>query len=50
MAVKDFSVEERLVSLIKVQKIESKIDDINKLRGELPMEVKDLEDEKANNS
>lgn len=45
MAVKDFSVEERLVSLIKVQKIESKIDDINKLRGELPMEVKDLEDE-----
>jgi uncharacterized protein len=45
MAVKDFSVEERLVSLITVQKIESKIDEINKLRGELPMEVKDLEDE-----
>ena len=45
MAVKDFSVEERLISLIKVQKIESKIDDLNKLRGELPMEVKDLEDE-----
>jgi uncharacterized protein len=45
MAQKDFSVEERLVSLITVQKIESKIDEINKLRGELPMEVKDLEDE-----
>jgi uncharacterized protein len=45
MAAKDFSVEERLISLIKVQKIESKIDEINKLRGELPMEVKDLEDE-----
>ncbi len=44
-AVKDFSVEERLVTLIKVQKIESKIDEIKKLRGELPMEVKDLEDE-----
>jgi uncharacterized protein len=44
-AVKDFSVEERLVTLIKVQKIESKIDEIRKLRGELPMEVKDLEDE-----
>jgi uncharacterized protein len=45
MAVKDFSVEERLVSLLNVQKIDSKIDEINKLRGELPMEVKDLEDE-----
>ncbi len=45
MAVKDFSIEERLVSLITVQKIESKIDEINKLRGELPIEVKDLEDE-----
>jgi uncharacterized protein len=42
---KDFSVEEKLVSLIKVQKIESKIDEINKLRGELPIEVKDLEDD-----
>lgn len=44
-AVKDFSIEERLVALIKVQKLDSKIDEINKLRGELPMEVKDLEDE-----
>jgi uncharacterized protein len=44
-ATKDFSVEERLTALISVQKIESKIDEINKLRGELPMEVKDLEDE-----
>jgi uncharacterized protein len=44
-ATKDFSVEERLISLVKVQKIDSKIDEINKLRGELPMEVKDLEDE-----
>jgi uncharacterized protein len=44
-AQKDFSVEERLMTLIAVQKIESKIDEINKLRGELPEEVKDLEDE-----
>ncbi len=44
-AIKDFSVEERLITLVKVQKIESKIDEIQKLRGELPMEVKDLEDE-----
>ncbi|MBI1782371.1 MAG: hypothetical protein HYR66_13570 [Sphingobacteriales bacterium] len=43
--VKEFSVEEKLVSLITVQKIESKLDEIQILRGELPMEVSDLEDE-----
>lgn len=42
---KDFSVEEKLVSLIKLQKIDSKLDEIKILRGELPMEVSDLEDE-----
>ncbi|MFM2386834.1 MAG: hypothetical protein RL660_1591 [Bacteroidota bacterium] len=42
---KDFSVEERLASLISVQKIDSKIDDIKKLRGELPLEVQDLRDD-----
>ena len=46
-AVKEFSVQEKLVSLITLKKIDSKIDEINKLRGELPMEVKDLEDEIA---
>ncbi|MBK8685886.1 MAG: hypothetical protein IPN26_13420 [Bacteroidetes bacterium] len=46
-AVKEFSVQEKLVSVITLQKIDSKIDEINKLRGELPMEVKDLEDEIA---
>ena len=45
-AVKDFSVEEKLVSLLTLQKIDSKIDEIRTLKGELPMEVKDLEDEK----
>ncbi len=46
-AVKEFLVQEKLVSVLTLQKIDSKIDEINKLRGELPMEVKDLEDEIA---
>lgn len=44
-SVKDFSVEEKLVSLVRLQKIDSKLDEIQILKGELPMEVKDLEDE-----
>lgn len=44
-SVKDFSVEEKLVNLYKLQRIDSSIDEIEILRGELPMEVKDLEDE-----
>jgi uncharacterized protein len=44
-AVKEFSVQERLVSICRLQRIDSKIGEIKKLRGELPMEVKDLEDE-----
>jgi predicted nucleic acid-binding Zn-ribbon protein len=44
-AVKDFSVEEKLVNLLKLQKIDSKLDEIQILKGELPMEVSDLEDE-----
>ena len=43
--VKDFSVEEKLASLVTLQKIESKLDEIQVLKGELPMEVSDLEDE-----
>jgi predicted nucleic acid-binding Zn-ribbon protein len=43
--VKDFSFEERLSSVLALQKIDSKIDEIKTLKGELPMEVKDLEDE-----
>jgi predicted nucleic acid-binding Zn-ribbon protein len=43
--VKDFSVEEKLTSLIKLQKIDSKLDNIQVLKGELPIEVSDLEDE-----
>jgi len=44
-SVKDFSVEEKLVNLLKLQKIDSKLDEIQVLKGELPMEVSDLEDE-----
>ncbi len=43
--VKEYSVEEKLSSLVSLQKIESKIDEIQVLKGELPMEVSDLEDE-----
>ena len=43
--VKDYSVEERLSSVAALQKIESKIDEIQILKGELPIEVSDLEDE-----
>lgn len=43
--VKDYSVEEKLTSLVSLQKIESKIDEVQVLKGELPMEVSDLEDE-----
>ena len=44
-SVKDFSVEEKLVNLYRLQRVDSSIDQIEILRGELPMEVKDLEDE-----
>jgi predicted nucleic acid-binding Zn-ribbon protein len=46
-AVKDFSIEERLSSVLRLQKIDSKLDEIRILKGELPMEVADLEDEIA---
>ncbi len=44
-SVKDFSVEEKLVNLLRLQKVDSKLDEIQILKGELPMEVSDLEDE-----
>ncbi len=43
--VKDYSVEEKLLSLVKLQKVDSKLDGIQILKGELPIEVSDLEDE-----
>lgn len=42
---KSLSVEEKLNSLNQLQQVDSKIDDIQRLKGELPMEVADLEDE-----
>ena len=43
----DTAIEEKLYNLFKLQKIDSKLDEIQILKGELPMEVKDLEDELA---
>ncbi|RYY96969.1 MAG: hypothetical protein EOO11_12155 [Chitinophagaceae bacterium] len=43
--VKEYSVEEKLTALVNLQKIDSKLDEIKILKGELPMEVADLEDE-----
>ena len=40
----DASVEEKLDSLYELQVIDSKIDRIRTIRGELPLEIKDLED------
>ncbi|GIV43536.1 MAG: hypothetical protein KatS3mg035_0659 [Bacteroidia bacterium] len=42
---KDLSVEEKLKALFELQQIDSTIDRIKLLRGELPLEVQDLEDE-----
>lgn len=44
-ANKDHNVEEKLKALFQLQKIDSKITEIKSIRGELPMEVRDLEDE-----
>jgi predicted nucleic acid-binding Zn-ribbon protein len=41
----DVSTEERLIALAKLQMIDSRIDEIRNVRGELPLEVQDLEDE-----
>lgn len=42
---KEITVEENLKALYNLQKVVSKIDEIKTLRGELPLEVQDLEDE-----
>lgn len=43
----EYSVEEKLQSLYQLQTMLSEIDKIKTLRGELPLEVQDLEDEIA---
>lgn len=42
---KELTAEERLRALFDLQLIDSRIDEIRNLRGELPLEVRDLEDE-----
>ena len=42
---KEVSVEERLRALYDLQLIDSRVDEIRNVRGELPLEVRDLEDE-----
>lgn len=44
-AEKEITIEEKLKALYELQKVVSKIDEIKTLRGELPLEVQDLEDE-----
>lgn len=43
--VEEVSVEQRLQALFTLQQIDSQIDKIKIIRGELPLEVQDLEDE-----
>ena len=44
---KEITVEEKLRALFDLQLIDSRIDKIRDIRGELPLEVEDLEDELA---
>ncbi len=44
-STKEVTVAEKLDALYALQKIDSKIDKIRTVRGELPLEVQDLEDE-----
>ncbi len=43
----DYTMQEKIKALYDLQKIDTKIDEINKVKGELPVEVQDLEDEVA---
>lgn len=45
--VEAIPVEEKLRALYRLQEIDSAIDRIHHIRGELPLEVQDLEDEIA---
>ena len=44
---KEVTVEEKLRALYDLQLIDSRVDEIRNVRGELPLEVEDLEDEVA---
>ena len=45
MAAQESTIAEKLTLLWELQKIDSQLDEIQILKGELPMEVADLEDE-----
>lgn len=45
--IKELSVEDKLRALYDLQLIDSRIDEIRNVRGELPLEVEDLEDDVA---
>jgi uncharacterized protein len=45
MANKELTISEQLAQLFHLQKIDSKLDEIKVMKGELPMEVSDFEDE-----
>lgn len=47
MAKKELTAAEKMQALHKLQKIDTQIDKIQTLKGELPMEVEDLEDDLA---
>ena len=47
MATQELSISEKLKQLYQLQLVDSEIDEIAILKGELPMEVSDLEDEIA---
>ncbi|MFL1895867.1 zinc ribbon domain-containing protein [Aquimarina sp. 2-A2] len=47
MAKKEVTVEQKLRALFDLQLIDSRVDEIRNVRGELPLEVEDLEDEVA---
>ena len=42
---KEITVNEKLLALYKLQVIDSKIDELRRLRGDTPLKVKDIEDE-----
>ena len=44
---KEVTVEDRLRALYDLQLIDSRVDEIRNVRGELPLEVRDLEDDVA---
>jgi len=41
----EITIADKLVTLLELQEIDSRLDQLRKLRGDLPEEVKDLEDE-----